>query len=62
MVEIGTHPAIERAEVVTLDLMVRATQFYPNQFRKWLGFFHADLMIDAFMEQISVGAPPVGAL
>jgi len=25
-------------------------------------FFHADLMIDAFMEQISVGAPPVGTL
>jgi hypothetical protein len=30
MVEIGTHAAIERADVVTLDLRVRATQFYPN--------------------------------
>jgi len=33
MVEIGTHSAIERADVVTLDLKVRATHFYPNQFR-----------------------------
>jgi len=31
MVEIGTHSAIERADVVTLDLKVRATHFYPNQ-------------------------------
>jgi hypothetical protein len=31
MVEIGTHSAIERADVVTLDLRVRATQFYPNR-------------------------------
>ena len=31
MVEIGTHSAIERADVVTLDLRVSATQFYPNQ-------------------------------
>jgi hypothetical protein len=31
MVEIGTYSAIERADVVTLDLRVRATQFYPNR-------------------------------
>jgi len=31
MVEIGTHSVIERADVVTLDLTVRAPQFYPNR-------------------------------
>jgi hypothetical protein len=35
MAEIGTHSVIERADVVTLDLTVRATQFYPNRFREW---------------------------
>jgi len=34
MDEIGTHSTIERVDVVTLDLKVRATQFYPNQFRE----------------------------
>jgi len=31
MVEIGTHSVIERADVVTLDLKVRAPQIYPNR-------------------------------
>jgi len=31
MDEIGTHSAIERANVVTLDLTVRAPQIYPNR-------------------------------
>jgi len=30
MDEIGTHRVIERADVVTLDLTVRALQIYPN--------------------------------
>jgi len=32
MVEIGTHSVIEKADVVTLDLTVRALQIYPNPF------------------------------
>jgi len=31
MDEIGTHSVIERADVVTLDLKVRAPQFYPHR-------------------------------
>ena len=30
MVELGTHPATERADMVTLHLPVRASSIYPD--------------------------------
>jgi len=62
MVEIGTHSVIERADVVTLDLTVRAPQIYPNRFDNQMRqtISHVTLVVRDYDEAIEYYSETLG--